>query len=282
MRIARLISPTGDTVLARIENGVAEPLAFQLDHPRSDVLIDLLDRDVDITRLTAVAAPFSVADAEWCAPVTWPSKIIAVGLNYADHAREANLDLPTAPMIFAKYPNSLAAHGDPIVYRTSNSIQVDYESELAIIIGRRTFEVGIDTALDSVLGYTICNDVSARDAQFADKQFTRAKSFNTFCPLGPTLVTADEIADPQRLRIASRVNGVTVQDSTTAEMIFSIAELISYLSRVMTLEVGDVITTGTPAGVGMAKVPPLYLVDGDVVEVEIEGLGILSNPVQQL
>jgi 2-keto-4-pentenoate hydratase/2-oxohepta-3-ene-1,7-dioic acid hydratase in catechol pathway len=148
-----------------------------------------------------------------------------------------------------------------------------------VIIGQPARDVALDDALGHVFGYTVCNDVSARDAQFADGQFTRAKSFDTFTPLGPAVVTADQVADPQNLGIRARVNGVTVQDSSTSEMVFSVAHIIAYLSQYMTLEPGDVIATGTPAGVGMAKVPPRYLQDGDIVEVEVEGVGTLTNQV---
>jgi 2-keto-4-pentenoate hydratase/2-oxohepta-3-ene-1,7-dioic acid hydratase in catechol pathway len=282
MRVARMIDSRGVTVLARLDGDSATPISFEEVQPRSDALVDCLASGVDIGELTPCGDPFAIESATWCSPVSWPSKIIAVGLNYADHAREAGFEIPASPMIFAKYPNSLIAHQQTICYRHSTSSQVDYEAELAVVIGRRVSNIGREDALGAVFGYTVCNDVSARDAQFADKQFTRGKSFDTFCPLGPWVVTADEIPDPQALAIRARVNGTIVQDSNTSEMIFPIAEVISYLSRVMTLEPGDVIATGTPAGVGMAKQPPLYLLDGDVVEVEVEGVGLLTNPVQQL
>lgn len=282
MRVARMIDDTGVIVLARVDGDVATPIRLEDLRPRADALVDCLVSGIDIADLTPCGDAFALQSATWCSPVSWPSKIIAVGLNYADHAREAGLEIPASPMIFAKYPNALIAHEQTICCQRSTSSQVDYEAELAVIIGRRVSNISREDALGAVFGYTVCNDVSARDAQFADKQFTRGKSFDTFCPLGPWVVTADEIADPQVLAIRARVNGTLVQDSNTSEMIFSIAEVISYLSRVMTLEPGDVIATGTPAGVGMAKQPPLYLLDGDVVEIEVEGVGLLSNPVQQI
>jgi 2-keto-4-pentenoate hydratase/2-oxohepta-3-ene-1,7-dioic acid hydratase in catechol pathway len=168
--------------------------------------------------------------------------------------------------------------GEAIRWSAGQSTQVDYEAELAVVIAAETRDVAVDDALGHVLGYTCCNDVSARDAQFSDGQWSRSKSFDTFCPLGPWLVTADEIPDPQSLPITCRVNGTTLQESSTAEMIHGVAALISYLSRFSTLRAGDVIATGTPAGVGFARTPPIFLADDDVVEVEIGGIGVLRNP----
>jgi 2-keto-4-pentenoate hydratase/2-oxohepta-3-ene-1,7-dioic acid hydratase in catechol pathway len=208
-----------------------------------------------------------------------PSKVLAIGLNYADHARESGMEPPKNPLIFVKTNNSICYDGDPITWAAADSAEVDYEAELAVVIGRQARRVSEADALDYVFGYTCCNDVSARDAQFGDQQWVRGKSFDTFCPLGPAIVTADEIPDPQNLRIACRVNGETLQDSTTAEMIFGVAELIAYCSRFMTLEVGDIIATGTPFGVGFSRTPPIYLRNGDVCEIEIEKIGVLTNPV---
>jgi 2-keto-4-pentenoate hydratase/2-oxohepta-3-ene-1,7-dioic acid hydratase in catechol pathway len=208
-----------------------------------------------------------------------PSKVLAIGLNDADHARESGMEPPKNPLIFVKTNNSICYDGDPITWAAADSAEVDYEAELAVVIGRQARRVSEADALDYVFGYTCCNDVSARDAQFGDQQWVRGKSFDTFCPLGPAIVTADEIPDPQNLRIACRVNGETLQDSTTAEMIFGVAELIAYCSRFMTLEVGDIIATGTPFGVGFSRTPPIYLRNGDVCEIEIEKIGVLTNPV---
>ncbi len=208
-----------------------------------------------------------------------PSKVLAIGLNYADHARESGMTPPKNPLIFVKTNNSICFDGDPITWAADDSAEVDYEAELAVVIGTRARRVSETDALNYVFGYTCCNDVSARDAQFGDQQWVRGKSFDTFCPLGPAIVTADEIPDPQALRIACRVNGEPLQDSTTSEMIFGVAELIAYCSRFMTLEVGDIIATGTPFGVGFSRQPPIFLKDGDVCEVEIEKIGVLTNPV---
>jgi 2-keto-4-pentenoate hydratase/2-oxohepta-3-ene-1,7-dioic acid hydratase in catechol pathway len=212
-------------------------------------------------------------------PIDSPGKIICVGLNYRDHASESNLALPGRPLLFAKWQSSLIGPGETIVLPPIVS-QVDYEAELGVVIGQRTRGAGVDDALDAIAGYVCVNDVSARDAQMSDGQWTRAKSFDTFCPVGPALVPAAEIPDPQALRIRCTVNGEVLQDSTTAEMVFSVAEIIAFVSEAITLEPGDLIATGTPAGVGMGRNPPVWLADGDEVTVEVEGVGSLTNPVR--
>jgi len=279
VKIARATDAFGSTFVVRIDDEHAAPLLPAPKGLGRDALRDALADGVDLSSLTPIGEP-SALDA-WTleAPVSAPTKILAIGLNYADHARESGVEPPPAPVTFVKTPNSICGPDAPIRYSKDDSTQVDYEVELAVVIGRRARHVSVDEALDHVFGYTVCNDVSARDAQFSDQQWVRAKSFDTFCPLGPWIVTADEIADPQQLRLWCRVNGTTLQDSTTAEMIFGVAFLISYLSRVMTLEPGDVIATGTPFGVGFARTPPVFLGDGDLVEVEVEGIGVLRNPV---
>ena len=206
-----------------------------------------------------------------------PGKIVCVGLNYRDHAAEGGLDLPKAPLLFAKWPNTLIGDGEPVVL-PPESTQVDYEAELGVVIGAKAKRVSERDALDHVAGYICVNDVSARDLQFADGQWTRGKSPDTFCPVGPRLVPREEIADPQALAIRCLVNGEALQDSSTAQMIFSVAEIIAYTSQVITLEPGDLIATGTPAGVGVFRDPKVLLKDGDEVSVEIEGLGTLTNP----
>ena len=206
-----------------------------------------------------------------------PGKIVCVGLNYRDHAAEGGQDLPKAPLLFAKWPNTLIGDGDPVVL-PPESTQVDYEAELGVVIGAKAKRVSERDALDHVAGYICVNDVSARDLQFADGQWTRGKSPDTFCPVGPRLVPREEIADPQALAIRCIVNGEALQDSSTAQMIFSVAEIIAYTSQIITLEPGDLIATGTPAGVGVFRDPKVLLKDGDEVSVEIEGLGTLTNP----
>lgn len=213
-------------------------------------------------------------------PIDRPQKIICVGLNYRDHAEEQGTEIPKAPLLFAKWPNTLIGSGETIVL-PADAHEVDYEAELGVVIGTRTRGVSERLALDAVRGYICVNDVSARDLQFADGQWTRGKSPDTFCPVGPRLIAREEIADPQALAIRCVLNGETMQDSSTAQMIFSVAEIISYVSRVITLEPGDLIATGTPAGVGIFRDPKVLLKDGDEVTVEVEGLGPLVNPIKR-
>jgi 2-keto-4-pentenoate hydratase/2-oxohepta-3-ene-1,7-dioic acid hydratase in catechol pathway len=213
------------------------------------------------------------------APVPRPGKIVAVGLNYRDHSIEAGAkEVPKTPIIFAKFPTSISGPGDSIVLPHGDS-QVDYEAELAVVIGKKTKAISAAEALQNVAGYMPLNDVSARTWQFADKQWVRGKSCDTFCPTGPYLTTRDEISDPQSLSISARVNGTTLQDSNTSRMIFRVAELIAFISASITLEPGDIIATGTPEGVGVFRTPPIFLKPGDIVEIEIEKLGLLRNPV---
>jgi 2-keto-4-pentenoate hydratase/2-oxohepta-3-ene-1,7-dioic acid hydratase in catechol pathway len=211
-------------------------------------------------------------------PIERPGKIICVGLNYRDHAEEQGTALPEAPLLFAKWQNALIGPGEPIVIPPIVT-KCDYEAELGIVIGERVRGVSAGDALDAVAGYVCVNDVSARDLQFADGQWTRGKSPDTFCPVGPTLVPRDEIPDPQALAIRAILNGEAVQDSNTANMVFGVAEIIEYVTRTITLEPGDLIATGTPAGVGAFRKPPLFMQPGDEITIEIEGLGSLTNPV---
>ena len=211
-----------------------------------------------------------------------PGKIVAIGLNYMDHIREAGMEQPERPLVFAKFPSSVIGNGEPIVIDRSIAERVDWEVELAVVVGREMSRVGVDDALEHVAGYTVANDVSARDVQFADGQWVRGKSLDTFCPLGPVVVPAAEIPDPQALGLRTRVNGETVQDSSTAEMVFGAAELLSYCSHSFTLEPGDVLLTGTPWGCGEFMDPVRSLRHGDVVAVEIDGIGMLRNPVVEL
>ncbi len=212
------------------------------------------------------------------APVPPPGKIVCVGRNYREHAEETGSAVPTQPQLFAKWANALVGPGAPIVHPTITE-QLDYEAELTVVIGRRAQRVAVADALDFVYAYTCGNDVSARDLQFGDTQWTRGKALDTFAPMGPWLVTADEIADPQALRIRCIVSGETLQDSSTSEMLFSVAEIIAFTTEAITLERGDVIMTGTPPGVGVARSPQRFLHPGDTVRVEIDGIGALENPV---
>jgi 2-keto-4-pentenoate hydratase/2-oxohepta-3-ene-1,7-dioic acid hydratase in catechol pathway len=202
-------------------------------------------------------------------------------MNYRDHCEEQKKPLPDRPIIFAKFPSALVGHNEPIVKPPLTS-QLDYEAELAVVIGKKGKNVPEEEALSCVAGYTIMNDVTARDIQFSDGQWVRGKTFDTFAPAGPYLVTKDEIPDPQDLTIRLTVNGEVRQNSTTSNMIFSVAFLVSYISRVCTLLPGDIISTGTPGGVGVFRKPPTFLKPGDMVSVEIEKLGTLTNPVVEL
>lgn len=211
-------------------------------------------------------------------PIDLPSKIVCVGLNYRDHAEEQGVELPTAPLLFAKWQNTLIGPGDPIVIPPVVT-QCDYEAELGVVIGSRVRGVSKENALEAVRGYICANDVSARNLQFSDGQWTRGKSPDTFCPIGPVLVPAAEVTNPHDLRIRAIVSGEVLQDSTTANLIFGVDEIISHASQTMTFEPGDLILTGTPAGVGVFRDPQRLLQPGDEVTIEIEGLGSLTNPV---
>ncbi len=213
------------------------------------------------------------------APVPNAGKILGIGLNYADHAQEFHLGIPSHPVLFAKFNNTLTGHGR-VILNDGTSKAVDYEAELAFVIGKRAKKVSEAEALGYVAGYITANDVTARDIQHADTQWVHGKSLDTFCPLGPWLVTADEVPDPHNLAISCRVNGVTLQDSNTNQLIFKIPALVSYLSQGITLEPGDIVLTGTPSGIGYARNPKVLLKDGDVVEVEIEKVGLLQNTVR--
>jgi 2-keto-4-pentenoate hydratase/2-oxohepta-3-ene-1,7-dioic acid hydratase in catechol pathway len=211
-------------------------------------------------------------------PIPRPGKIVCVGLNYKDHAEEQGAELPAAPLLFAKFTTALIGPGDPIVI-PSIVTKCDYEAELGVVIGTSVRNVSKENALEAVAGYVVANDVSARDLQFADGQWTRGKSPDTFCPVGP-LVPAAEIPDPHVLGIRALLNGEAVQDSTTANLIFGIDEVVSYVSRTSTLEQGDLILTGTPAGVGVFRNPPRLLQPGDEITIEIDGVGSITNPVR--
>ena len=213
-------------------------------------------------------------------PVPDPDKILCIGLNYREHARESGLEVPPVPIVFAKFRNSLIGSGAAIEI-PAISHHIDYEGELAVVIGRFCKNVPVSDALSVVAGYSVFNDVSARDLQLQVSQWTVGKAIDTFAPMGPGIVPAHLVSDPQKLELITRVNGQVVQHSSTSDMIFSVAEIIAHLTRAMTLQPGDIIATGTPAGVGFTKDPALFLKAGDVVEVEISSIGLLSNPVIQ-
>ena len=218
-----------------------------------------------------------LAEVKLLAPIPRPPKLICIGLNYRDHAAETGATIPTVPTIFNKFTNVVIAPGDPIVLPKASQ-RPDYEAEFAFVIGPGGRHIPASRAMEHVFGYTIVNDVSARDFQMATTQWLMGKTFDTFAPMGPWLVTADEIADPHALDISLELSGERMQNSNTRELIFKIPALIEYLSTVVTLEPGDVVSTGTPAGVGFARKPPRYLKPGDEVTIRIEGLGELRNP----
>jgi 2-keto-4-pentenoate hydratase/2-oxohepta-3-ene-1,7-dioic acid hydratase in catechol pathway len=245
----------------------------------------LADLPAGLARLAAAEARAAVGvplglpvdEVTLLPPVTRPGKIVAVGVNYRSHAAEQGRDPPASPVIFAKFASALIGHGAEIRWHPSLTTAVDAEAELAVVVGRRARRVSEADALEHVLGYSCLNDVSARDLQYADRQFVRAKSLDTFCPMGPALVTPDEVGNPQALAVRGYVNGELRQQASTAEMLFGVAELIAFCSRAFTLEPGDVIATGTPAGVGWFREPKQLLRDGDETVVEIERIGRLAN-----
>lgn len=235
-----------------------------------------LEKSLDEYTQSAV----KLADVTLHAPVPTAGKILCVGLNYMDHAKEMNFAIPDHPVLFAKFNNTLNGHNRPI-YTDGTSQAVDYEAEMAFVIGQRAYKVSEETALDYVAGYITANDVTARDIQNADTQWVRGKSLDSFCPLGPWLITKDEVPDPHSLAISCRVNGVTLQQSNTDQLIFKIPFLVSFLSQGLTLEPGDIVLTGTPSGIGYARNPRVLLQPGDVVEIEIEKVGLLKNTVEE-
>jgi 2-keto-4-pentenoate hydratase/2-oxohepta-3-ene-1,7-dioic acid hydratase in catechol pathway len=221
---------------------------------------------------------FDPIKAVLAAPIQRPPKIVCIGLNYRDHAEESKMAMPEVPTVFSKYANSVIGPNAPIIL-PKISTKPDYEAELAVVIGRGGRHIPEAHWREHVFGYTVLNDVSARDFQMATSQWMIGKTFDTFCPLGPAIVTADEIEDPHNLHITLSINGELLQDSNTRNLIFNIPRLIAYLSSVFTLEPGDIISTGTPAGVGFARTPPRWLKPGDEVSVTVEGVGTLVNPV---
>lgn len=264
------------------ENGVIDLTRASDGHLPADMLTFLQQGEAAMAlarQLEQSATPdAALSEVKLLAPIANPSKVVAIGLNYMDHCREQKVEPPKAPLIFTKFSTAIIGPGETIRWDPALTKQVDFEAELAVVMGRTARNVTEAEALDYVAGYTICHDVSARDLQFSDGQWVRGKSLDTFCPLGPYLVTGDEISDPHALAIRCTVNETVLQNSNTSEMIFRIPYLIAYITRAFTLLPGDVITTGTPDGVGVFRSPKIFLKDGDVVTIEIEGLGQLTNP----
>jgi len=221
---------------------------------------------------------YRLSEVRLHAPLLNPPRIFAIGLNYRDHAIESGMAIPTTPVVFFKLPTAIVGPGDPIVLPV-NSTEPDYEAEFAFVIGRGGYRLSAGEWRNHVYGYTIVNDVSARDVQFASTQWSLSKCFPTFCPLGPAIVTADEIADPHNLKIGLSIDGEVLQNSSTRELVFKIPELIEYLSSITPLLPGDIVSTGTPPGVGLGRTPKRWLRPGETVTVTVEGLGSLTNPV---
>lgn len=283
MRLATVATETGTAAVIQTPDGLVDVATLSPSLADARAVDDLFDEGGGAwQRMEEVASDgadetLDADEARFLPPVVGPGKIIAIGLNYWDHCREQDVEPPENPLIFAKFPTSLVGHGATIRWDPGLTKKVDWEAELAVVIGRRARNVPAEAALGHVAGYACANDVSARDLQFGDKQWVRGKSLDTFCPLGPWLATPASIPDPQALAIKSRVNGETMQDSNTSEMIVDVAGLVAFASAAFTLEPGDVILTGTPDGVGVFRDPPVFLGDGDEVEIEIEDLGTLRN-----
>jgi 2-keto-4-pentenoate hydratase/2-oxohepta-3-ene-1,7-dioic acid hydratase in catechol pathway len=285
MRLATILTPNGPRAALATADGYVDLHATDPGLPA--LVKHLLAASPAVRKIASEvgsspnAVRYAANAVKLLPPVPDPSKILCVGLNYADHAREGGKAIPTEPVLFAKYPNTLIGPGDPIrLPKVAN--KVDYEAELVIVIGRRGKNIPNDkTAFDHVGGYTCGHDVSARDWQFRgeEKQWTIGKTFDTFAPTGPVLVTADELTDPHKLQVQLRLNGTTMQNSNTKEFIFQVPHILWFLSQVVTLEPGDLIFTGTPPGVGISRNPQVLLKAGDVAEVEVEGIGVLKNPV---
>ena len=284
MRLASILTPHGPRVAVPVGSDYVDLHATDPGLPACIKQLLAASPAVKKAAADAAASPTAVKYAATAVkllpPVPTPGKIICIGLNYRDHAIEGGQPIPTEPVVFSKFTNTLIAHGDPIKL-PKVAEKVDYEAELVVVIGKTGKNIPDDkSAFDHVAGYTVGHDVSARDWQFkgSEKQWVLGKTFDTFAPTGPTMVTTDEGLDPHNLKIMLRLNGETMQNSSTKEFIFGVPALLSYLSQVMVLEPGDLIFTGTPPGVGIARKPnPVLLKPGDVVEVEIEGIGVLKN-----
>lgn len=281
MRLVTYLSDTGPRIAARRGDQLVD-----LNHADSKIPADMLGLlalgSEGLSRAASAAAagsPLPAADLKLLAPVPRPDKVFCIGLNYIDHAKESGLEPPPEPVVFCKFASAVIGPDEAIVLPRASD-RVDYEAELVAVIGQGGKHIAEEAALDHVAGYTCGHDVSARDWQLAKpgKQWLLGKTFDTFAPMGPDLVTADEIPAAGNLRIQLRVNGETLQDSSTSQLIFGIPKLVSYLSQVVTLAPGDVIFTGTPPGVGDARKPPRYLQPGETAEVEIESVGVLRNP----
>lgn len=285
MKLATILTPKGARAALAVADGYIDLSATDPGLP--SCVKQLLAASPAVRKAAAEVATsknavkYAANAVKLLPPVPKPGKILCIGLNYRDHAIEGGRPIPPEPVLFGKFPNTLIAHGDPIKL-PKVAQKVDYEAELVVVIGKTGRHIpNDDSAFEYVGGYTCGHDVSARDWQFRgeEKQWIIGKTFDTFAPTGPVLVTADELTNPHKLQVQMRVNGTTLQNSNTKEFIFGVPHLLWFLSQVMTLEPGDLIFTGTPPGVGIARKPPVLLKAGDVAEVEIEGIGTLKNPV---
>jgi 2-keto-4-pentenoate hydratase/2-oxohepta-3-ene-1,7-dioic acid hydratase in catechol pathway len=275
MRLGRA-AIDGRIHLVRVEGDEVVTLLCESDHVAADVLREALAAGID---LESAGQRRRLSEVALLSPVVNPSKFLGVGLNYREHARETGLDIPERPTLFVKTSNTIIGPSDDLVFRRESTRQADFEVELAIVIGSRARNVAVAEAHSTILGYTVCNDVTARDAQLADGQWVRAKSFDTFAPLGPVIVTADELGD-RPLHLETVLNGNRMQVGCTDDMIFDPPHIVSFISSCITLEPGDVITTGTPPGVGFTRTPPLFLQHGDLISVEVMGIGACVNRVR--
>jgi 2-keto-4-pentenoate hydratase/2-oxohepta-3-ene-1,7-dioic acid hydratase in catechol pathway len=271
MKLATFSVPGGEPQVGLIDSGSVRPLPGFRDMKAA------IAAGVSSVSAASTGDALALGAVKLHAPIPAPGKLICIGLNYRDHAIESNMPIPTIPVVFNKFPDTVIAPGEEVVI-PKNTAKPDYEAELAFIMTRAPKHLTEANAMDYLFGYTIVNDVSARDFQLQTSQWIMGKTFPTFCPMGPWIVTKDEIADPHNLRIGLRIDGETVQDSNTRELIFNIPQLIAHLSQVIHFEAGDVVSTGTPPGVGMGRNPPRWLKAGETMTVFIEGIGELTNP----
>ncbi len=283
MRLATLNTPQGPHAAVQVGDSYVDLVATDAKFPASvrDLLANpALLKEAEAAAKSPTAVKVPVAGAKLHAPVHNPQKVVCVGLNYRDHAIESKMAIPKEPVLFSKFPSALIGSGEAIV-APQVSTRVDFEAELVIVIGKTGRKISEAAAMDYVAGYAVGHDVSARDWQLEKdgKQWMAGKTFDTFAPVGPVLVTKDEVADVHNLGIKLRLNGKTMQNSNTKEFIFSVPQMVAYISQIVTLEPGDMIFTGTPPGIGHALSPQVYMKAGDVAEVEIDGLGTLTNPV---
>lgn len=278
MRFAHVLSDNGPRLALAVDGGL---VLVEMILPGAPMTLDdlLVDADGWVAKLATRPVPSDRLEPtpDLAAPFARPRAVIAIGLNYHDHCREFGTPPPEQPIVFVKLPPSVVGPSAAISWSPDVTSEVDWEAELGVVVGREAKDVDAADAGDYIFGYTALNDVTARDVQRSEQQWVRAKSLDTFCPMGPVVVTRDELDPTGGLGIRSWVNGQPMQQSSTAEMIFPVHELVAYLSRSFTLQPGDVIATGTPLGVGAFRTPPIFLSDGDVVEVEIEGIGRLRN-----